>query len=69
MPGKVCNPILRFSHAFEQIFATAEIANSEASRLRTQLKEGYGQGGDLKKRKDRRMVSNARVLTVEYRSR
>ena len=62
-PGKVCNLILRFSHAVEQSFATAEIANSEASRLRTQLKEGSGgQGGA--KRKDRKVVSKARVLTV-----
>ena len=60
--GKVCNLILRFSHAVEQSFATAEIANSEASRLRTQLKEDAGQG--RKKRKDRKVVSKARVLTV-----
>ena len=62
-PGKVCNLILRFSHAVEQSFAKAGIANSEASRLRTQLKEGSGgQGGA--KRKDRKVVSKARVLTV-----
>ena len=59
--GKVCNLILRFFHAVEQSFATAEIANSEASRLRTQLKEGTSGG---KKRKDRKVVSKARVLTV-----
>ena len=63
-PGKECNLILRFSHAVEQSFTTAEIANSEASRLRTQLREGSGQGGSLKKRKDRRVVSNTLVLTV-----
>ena len=51
-----------FSHAVEQSFATAEIANSEASRLRTQLKEDAGQG--RKKQKDRKVVSKARVLTV-----
>ena len=38
-PGKVLR-ILRFSHAVEQSFATARIAGSEASRLRTQLKQG-----------------------------
>ena len=38
-PGKVLR-ILRFSHAVEQSFATAGIAGSEASRLRTQLKQG-----------------------------
>ena len=41
----------------------AEIANREASRLRTQLKEGSGgQGGA--KWKDRKVVSKAQVLTV-----
>ena len=40
----------------------AEIANSEANRLRTQLKEDAVQG--RKKRKDRKVVSKARVLTV-----
>ena len=38
-----------------------EIANNEASRLRTQLKEGTGGG---KKWKDREVVSKVWVLTV-----
>ena len=60
--GKVCNLILHFSHTVEQSFATAEIANNEASRLRTQLlKEGTS---GRKKRKDRKVVSKARTLTV-----
>ena len=42
----------------------AEIANIEASRLRTQLKEGSGCYG-RKKLTDREVVSKARVLTVE----
>ena len=41
----------------------AEIANIEASRLRTQLKEGSGCYG-RKKLTDREVVSKARVLTV-----
>ena len=61
-PGKVCNLILRFSHAVEQSLATAEIANSEASRLRTQIRGGSGQGGV--KRKDLKAVSRAWVLTM-----
>ena len=61
-PGKVYNHILRFSHSVEQSFTTAEIADSEASRLRTQLKEGASQEG--KKRRDRKVVSKARALTV-----
>ena len=61
IPGKVCNLILRFSHAVEQSFATVEIANSEASRLCTQLEEGTSGG---KKRKHRKAVGKARVLTV-----
>ena len=32
-PGKVCNLILRYSHAVEHSFATAEIDNREASKL------------------------------------
>ena len=42
--GKVCNLILRFFHAVEQRFAMVEIANSKASRLCTQLKEGTSGG-------------------------
>ena len=59
--GKVCNLILCFSHTVEQSFATVEIANSKASKLRTQLKEGTS---GRKKRKDRKVVSKTRVLTV-----
>ena len=63
-PWNICNLIL---HAVEQSFATAEIAYSEASRLRTQLKDSgggsvSGQGG--KKRKVWKVVSKAQVLTV-----
>ena len=56
-PGQICDLILRFSHTAEYNLTATDIATSEMQRLRAEFKIAK----DVKK--DRRVISRARVIT------